>query len=131
MQLTHEVGLGSDLERDTTGGGLGVVDGLGTGLDILANSVVVRSGKGGEVSETVEGDGVVGGSVTESTSVSGDGTGSDIVRCLGTNEETVSANNGVGSEGGALGVSTRSATDGRGLALKRSTVARVWREGCL
>lgn len=131
MRLTHEVGLGSDLEGDTTGGGLGVVDSLGTSLDILANSVVVRSSKGGEVSETVEGDGVVGGGVTESTCVSGDGTGSDIVRCLGTNKETVSANNSVGSEGGALGVSTRLTAYDRRLALKRSTVARVWREGCL
>jgi hypothetical protein len=50
----------------------------------------------------VEGDGVVGGGVTESTGVSGDGAGSDIVRSLGTNKETVSANNSVGSEGGTL-----------------------------
>jgi len=97
-----KVGLGSDFEGDTTGGGLGVVDSLGTSLDVLANSVVVRSGEGGQVSETVEGDGVVGSGVTESTSVSGDGTGGDIVRCLGTNKETISANNSVGSEGGAL-----------------------------
>jgi len=97
-----KVGLGSDLEGDTTGGGLGVVDSLGTSLDVLANSVVVGSGEGGQVSETVKGDGVVRGGVTESTGVSGDGTGGDIVRCLGTNKETVSANNSVGSEGGAL-----------------------------
>jgi hypothetical protein len=68
--------------------------------------VVVRCGEGGQVSETVEGDGVVGGGVTESTGVSGDGTGGDIVRCLGTNKETISANNSVGSEGGALDVSS-------------------------
>jgi len=97
-----KVGLGSDLERDTAGGGLGVVDSLGTSLDVLADSVVVRSSEGGEVSETVEGDGVVRGGVTESTGVSGDGTGGDIVRSLGTNKETVSANNSVGGEGGAL-----------------------------
>lgn len=64
--------------------------------------MVVRSGKGGQVAETVEGDGVVGGGVTESTGVSGDGAGSDIVRSLGTDKETVSANNSVGSEGGTL-----------------------------
>jgi hypothetical protein len=104
---THEVGLGSDLERDTAGGGLGVVDSLGTSLDVLANSVVVGSGKGGQVAETVEGDGVVGGGVTEGTGVSGDGTGSDVVRSLGTDKETVSANNSVGSEGGALSVSIK------------------------
>ena len=105
MVKTYEVGLGSDLEGDTTGGGLGVVDSLGTSLDVLANSVVVGSGEGGQVSETVKGDGVVRGGVTESTGVSGDGTGGDIVRSLGTNKETVSANNSVGSEGRALDVS--------------------------
>lgn len=103
--MAYKVGLGSDLEGDTTGGGLGVVDSLGTSLDVLANSVVVRSGEGGQVSETVKGDGVVRGGVTEGTGVSGDGTGGDIVRSLGTNKETVSANNSVGSEGGALVIS--------------------------
>jgi hypothetical protein len=67
--------------------------------------VIVRSSEGGEVSETVEGDGVVRSGVTESTGVSGDGTGGDIVRSLGTNKETVSANNSVGGEGGALRIS--------------------------
>ena len=103
--IAYKVGLGSDFEGDTTGGGLGVVDSLGTSLDVLANSVVVRSGEGGQVSETVEGNGVVGSGVTESTSVSGDGTGGNIVRSLGTNKETISANNSVGSEGRALDVS--------------------------
>lgn len=100
--VAHKVSLGTDFERDTTGGGLGVVDGLGTGLDILADSVVVRGGKGGEVAQTVKGDGVVWGGVTESTGVSGDGTGGDIVRSLGTDKETVPTDNGVGSEGGPL-----------------------------
>jgi hypothetical protein len=81
----YEVGLGSDFEGDTTSGRLGVVDSLGTSLDVLANSVVVGSGKGGQVSETVKGDGVVRGGVAEGTGVSGDGTGGDIVGSLGTN----------------------------------------------
>lgn len=70
--------------------------------------MVVRSGEGGQVSETVKGDGVVGGGVTEGTGVSGDGTGGDIVRSLGTNKETISANNSVGSEGGALSIRSQS-----------------------
>jgi hypothetical protein len=79
----------------------------------------------------VEGYGVVGGGVTEGTGVSGDGTGGDIVRCLGTNKETISANNSVGSEGGALYRQLLRTFRQNQLALKRSTVARVWREGCL
>lgn len=54
-----QVDLGADFECDTTGGGLGVVDGLGAGLDVLGNLVVVRGGEGGEVAQTVDGDGVV------------------------------------------------------------------------
>lgn len=54
-----QVDLGTDFECDTPGGGLGVVDGLGTGLDVLGNLVVVRGGEGGQVAQTVDGDGVV------------------------------------------------------------------------
>lgn len=64
--------------------------------------MVVRGGEGGEVTETVEGDGVLGSGEADGTSVSGDGAGEDIVRSLGTNKETVTADNGVGSEGGSL-----------------------------
>lgn len=142
MATTHKVGLGTDLERDTAGGGLGVVDGLGTGLDVLADSVVVRSGEGGEVAQTVQGDGVVRGGVAESTGVSGDGTRGDIVGGLGTDKEAVTADNGVGGEGRALdrqyGLHAAPSDEtGKGpqnhprLTLKRSTVARVCREGCL
>ena len=99
---THKVGLGTDLERDTAGGRLGVVDRLGTGLDFIADSVVVRGGKGGEVAETVESDVVDFGGVAESTGVSGDGTRGDVVRGLGTDQEAVTADNGVGGEGGSL-----------------------------
>lgn len=97
-----KVSLGADLEGDTAGSGLGVVDSLGTGLNVLGDLVVVRGGEGGEVAETVEGDGVLGGRVAKSTSVAGDGTGLDVVRALGTDKEAVVANNGVGGEGGAL-----------------------------
>lgn len=97
-----KVSLGADLERDTAGGRLGVVDGLGAGLDVLRDLVVVRGREGREVAETVEGDGVLGGREADGTSVAGDGTRSDVVRGLGTNKETVVADNGVGGEGGAL-----------------------------
>lgn len=102
IDATHKVGLGTDLEGDITSGGLGVVNGLGTSLDVLGNLVVVRGGEGGEVTETVKGDGVLGGREADGTSVSGDGAGEDIVRSLGTNKETVTTDNGVSGEGGPL-----------------------------
>jgi len=99
---THKVGLGSDLEGDTVEGRLGVVDSLGTGLNVLGDLVVVAGGEGGEVSETVDGDGVLRGGEADGTGVSGDSTGGDVVGSLGTDEETVTTENGVGGEGGAL-----------------------------
>jgi len=38
-----KVGLGTDFEINTSGGSLGIIDSLGTGLDIRANTVVVAS----------------------------------------------------------------------------------------
>lgn len=104
IDATHKVGLGTDLKGDIASGGLGVVNSLGTSLDVLGNLVVVRGGEGGEVTETVKGDGVLGGREANGTSVSGDGAGEDIVRSLGTYKETVTADNGVGGESGALKV---------------------------
>jgi len=97
-----KVSLGTDLERDTAGGRLGVVDGLGAGLDVLRDLVVVRGREGREVAETVEGDGVLGGGVAEGSGVAGEGTGLDVVRGLGTDEEAVVADNGVSGEGRTL-----------------------------
>lgn len=94
--------LGADLESDTGGGRLGVVDGLGAGLDVGADAVVVARGEGLEVAETVEGDSVLGGTVAEGSGVAGDLTLSDVVRGLATEEEAVAADDGVSSEGGAL-----------------------------
>lgn len=134
-----KVSLGADLERDTAGGRLGVVDSLGAGLDVLRDLVVVRGGEGGEVAEAVEGDGVLGGGEAEGSGVAGDGTGLDVVRGLGTDKETVVADNGVSGEGGALKKSVRFFFQrelkgrplGSSLTLKMSAVARVWSEGCL
>ena len=59
-----EVDLGTDLERDVARGRrAGVVHGLGAGLDVGADAVVVARGVRGEVGEPVEGDGVLGGRV--------------------------------------------------------------------
>jgi hypothetical protein len=88
-----DVGLGTDLETDSGSGRLRVPDSLGTGLNVLRDLVVVGSGEDGEVGESVKGDGVRRGGVTETEGVAGDGTGGDGVGRLGTEEETVTADN--------------------------------------
>lgn len=97
-----EVSLGTDLEVDLAGGGLGVVNSLGTSLNVLGDLVVVRGRVGGEVAEGVEGDGVVSGRVTDGGGVSSDGTGENVVSGLTTDKEALSADDGVGSEGRTL-----------------------------
>ena len=94
--------LSTDLKADTLGGGLGVVDSLGTSLDVRADTVVVACSESAQVTETVEGDGVLGGTVAEGSSVTSNLALSNVVRGLGTEEETVTTENGVSSESGAL-----------------------------
>jgi hypothetical protein len=55
--------------------------------------VVVGSREDGEVGETVNGDGVRRSGVSETESVTGDRSGRDRVGGLGTEEETVTADN--------------------------------------
>lgn len=83
-------------------GGLGVVNGLGASLDVGVDALVVRGGEDLEVVETVEGDGVLGRVEPDRGGVPGHLALSDVVGGLGTDEETVTAQNGVGGEGGAL-----------------------------
>lgn len=93
MKTYVEVGLGSDFETDVGSSRLGVPDSLGTGLNVLGDLVVVGSGEDGEVGETVNGDGVRRSGVSETESVTGDGSGRDRVGRLGTEEETVTTDN--------------------------------------
>jgi len=64
--------------------------------------VVVGSGEGAHVSETVEGDGVFGSAVAEGGSVTGNATLGDVVSAFSTKKETVTTENSVSSERGAL-----------------------------
>jgi hypothetical protein len=64
--------------------------------------VVVAGSESGQVSETVEGDGVLGRRESNGTGVSRDSARVDIVGRLGTDKETVTAENGVGGEAGSL-----------------------------
>ena len=97
-----EVSLGTNLQRNTAVGRLGVVDGLGTRLDVTADAVVVGRGEGLEVVETVHGNSILRGIVPDGGSVASDVSTGDVVRGLGANEETIATQNGVRSESGAL-----------------------------
>lgn len=98
-----KVSLGTDLEVDlAVGNVLGVVSCSGTDIDVSVDSVVVGCSVGGEVAKTVESDGVLWGVETSGEVVLGDLCGLDIVGCLGTSEETITANDGVGSEDWSL-----------------------------
>lgn len=55
--------------------------------------MVVRGGEDGEVGKTVNSDGVRRSGVSETESVSGDGTSRDGVGGLGSEEETVTTDN--------------------------------------
>src|SRR5690348_4100130 len=94
--------LGTNFKSNATGGSLAVIDSLGTSLNIGAHAVVVARRKELEVAETVEGDGVLRGTVAESSGVLGDSASLDIVRGLTTKEEAITANDGIGSEDGSL-----------------------------
>lgn len=64
--------------------------------------MVVASAEGREVAQTVKGDGVLGSGESESSGVSGDGARGHIVRGLATDKETISTDDGIGSESGTL-----------------------------
>src|SRR5690348_3972515 len=103
--IAVEVELGTDLEGDGGLGallGLGVPDGLSTGLEIRVDAVVVRGGEDLERVLGVEGNRVLGGSVAGSGGEAGDLGGTDIVGNITSNQETITANNDITGEGGAL-----------------------------
>jgi len=82
--------------------GLGVIHSLGTSLDVTAHTVVVAGGEGLQVVKTVKSHSVFRRVVTESCSVTSNVALSDVVSSLSTNKESITAQNGIGSESGAL-----------------------------
>lgn len=70
---------------------LGVPDRLGSSLDVLVDLVVVGRRKDAQVGESVEGDRVRGSGVAESDGVARDRARGDRVGRLGSEEETVAA----------------------------------------
>jgi len=97
-----EVSFSTNLKADTLCGGLGVVDSLGTSLDVGGHAVVVARSKGVQVAKTVEGNSVLGRAEANSSGVLGDAALSDVVGSLGAEQETVTANDSVSGEGWSL-----------------------------
>ncbi len=100
--IVKNLRLGADLECDARRSRLGIVYGLGTSFDVRAHAVVVARGKGAEVGETVESDGVLGRGEADGGRVLGDTAFGDVVRSFRTNEEAVTSQHGVGGKSGAL-----------------------------
>ena len=96
--LRGYVRLGANLEVNSSGGSFGIIDSLGTSLDIRAHTVVVAGSKSRSITQAVDGNGVVRGAETDSTGVTGKATLGNVVRCFGANEESVAAEDRVGSE---------------------------------
>lgn len=94
--------LGANLESNTRGRRAGVVDGTGTSLNILRDLVVVARGERREVGETVDRNGVLRRGEASGSGVLGELALRDVVRCLATDEEAVTAEDGVSGDGRAL-----------------------------
>ena len=108
--ITVEVELGTNLKSD---GGLGtlltsgvslsrVPDGLSTSLEIGIDAVVVRGREDLEGVVGVKSNRVLGGGVTGSGTETGDGSTGNIVSDITSEQETLTTDNDITSEGGAL-----------------------------
>lgn len=93
--------LAGNLKTDVVTG-LGVPGGLGTGLDLAVDLVVVAGSEDAQVVSSGDGSAVRGGSVADSGAVASKGGLLDIVAGRGTSKEAIVANNGVNVGGGAL-----------------------------
>ena len=70
--ITVYLHLGTNFKRNTTSSSLGVINSLGTSFDVSRDLVVVTSGEGTEVVETVDGDSVFRSVVANGSGVAGD-----------------------------------------------------------
>lgn len=93
--------LAGNLEADSVAG-LGVPGGLGAGLDLAVDLVVVGSGEDAQVVGGGDGGAVLGGDVADGGAVAGQGGLVDIIAGAGTGEEALVADDGIDVGGGAL-----------------------------
>ena len=94
--------LGTNFKSDTRRGGFGVIDSLGTSLDISADAVVVAGMECVQVAKGVESDGVFWGIVANCSGVARDFALCDVISGLSTDEEAIASKDGIGSDCGAL-----------------------------
>ena len=92
------VRFGTNLEINTGGGSLGIIDSLGTSFDIGAHTVVITGSESRSITQAVDGDGVVGSAEADSTGVTGEATLGDIVGCISTDKESITTKDSVGGE---------------------------------
>lgn len=92
----------TNFQSDTTMGGLGVIDSLGTSLDVRRDAVVVAGSKVAQVVGAVDGDSVIRGIVAKGSGIARDLALSDVIGSLSTDEETVAAKDSVSGESGTL-----------------------------
>ena len=102
IKINGNLRFGANLESNAGRSCLGVVYGLGTSFDIRAHTVVVARGKGAQVGETVERDGVLGCGEADRGRVLGDTALGDVVGSLRTDEEAITPQHSVGGKSGAL-----------------------------
>lgn len=93
--------LAGNLEADRVTA-LGVPDGLGRGLDLAVDLVVVAGGEDAQVVGGGDGGAVLGSDIADGGAVAGDGGLLDVVTGRGTGEEALVADDGVNVGGGAL-----------------------------
>lgn len=82
--------------------GLGVIEGLGTSLRVAADAVVVAGGVGVQVIESLKSDSIFRSVVANSGGVTGQVALGDVVSSLSTEEEAITTNDSISSEGGPL-----------------------------
>lgn len=93
--------LACNLEADLVAG-LGVPGGLGAGLNLRVDLVVVRSGEDAQVAGSGDGSSVFRGSVSNGSGVVGDGGLLDVISSRGTSQEAVLSNDSINTGSWAL-----------------------------
>ena len=98
-KISPDSRLSADLESNTLSRCLRVVDGLRTSLDISTDPVIVARSESVEVVETMNSHGILRSIATTSSGVSSNLAFGDVICGLSTEQEVVTAEDGVSGEG--------------------------------
>ena len=94
--------LGTDFKSNVTARSLGVIDSLGTSLNILADAVVVAGAEDAAVAETVQGHSIFRCTVANRGGIASDGTLLHVEGRFTTNQEAVATDHTISSDSGSL-----------------------------